>query len=200
MDETKQLTVPVIGMTCLGCAASVETSGKQAEAVEDATVNFASERLTLIVNGSQRQANEALAEVRQLVKRAGYKIPTLTLSLPIIGMSCTACANAVEKAIREVDGVVYASVNFAAEQASVEYVSGLGSRAPIVEAIRRAGYDTVSAATPTPDAPPVFGDSGVQEAAVASSSGKLVPAAAANPVVDEVEEDAEAAARRRHPA
>ena len=195
MDETKQLTVPVIGMTCLGCAASVETSSKQAEAVEDATVNFASERLTLTVDGTHRQANEALAEVRQLVKRAGYKIPTLTLSLPIIGMSCTACANAVEKAIREVDGVVYASVNFASEQANVEYVSGLGSRAPIAEAIRKAGYDTLSAAPPTPDAPPMVGDSVEQEDVGASSGGKLMSASAADPVVDELEEDAEAAAR-----
>ena len=195
MDETKQLTVPVIGMTCLGCAASVETSSKQADAVEDAAVNFASERLTLTVNGTHGQSNEALAEVRQLVKRAGYKIPTLTLSLPILGMSCTACANAVEKAIREVDGVVYASVNFAAEQASVEYVSGLGSRAPIVEAIRYAGYDTVSAASPTPDTPPLVGDPDMDDDAEAPSRGGLVSASLSNRVAEEVEEDAEAAAR-----
>lgn len=195
MDETKQLTVPVIGMTCLGCAASVETSSKKADAVDDAAVNFASERLTLTVDSTHRQANEALAEVRQLVKRAGYKIPTLTLSLPIIGMSCTACANAVEKAIREVDGVVYASVNFAAEQASVEYVSGLGSRAPIVEAIRKAGYDSVSAASPSPSAPPVVDDSDLHGAAEVSSGGKPVSAAVPRPVADDVEEDAEAAAR-----
>ena len=148
MNRTRQFSVPVIGMTCLGCAATVEDSSKQADGVEDAEVNFASERLTLTLDATHGQANEALAEVCQLVERAGYKIPTLTLSLPITGMSCTACANAIEKAVREVDGVVYATVNFAAEQANVEYMSGLGSRTPIVDAIRRAGYDTISAALP----------------------------------------------------
>jgi len=163
-------------MTCLGCAASVEAGSKKAGAVEEAAVNFASERLTLTVDVNQRPANEVLAEVRQQVKRAGYKIPTLTLSLPIIGMSCTACANAIEKAIGEVDGVVYASVNFAAEQARVAYVSGLGSRSPTVEAIRKAGYDTVAAASPSPPAPPVVGTPVVANAPAAPSGGTPVPA------------------------
>jgi len=191
MNEPKQLSVPVIGMTCLGCAASVESSSKQAEAVEDAAVNFASERLTLTVDAAHPQANQALVEVRQLVKRAGYKIPTLTMTLPILGMSCTACSNAVEQAIKDVDGVVYANVNFAAEQAQVEYVSGLGSRGPIVEAVRKAGYDTVSVATPSPDVPPVVSEAGAAE------GGKFVPAPAsvASDIALEPAEDAEAAAR-----
>ena len=189
MNRTRQFTVPVIGMTCLGCAGSVEASSKQAEAVTDAEVNFASERLTFSVDATHPQANQTLVEVRQLVKRAGYKIPTLTLTLPILGMSCTACSNAVEQAIREVDGVVYANVNFAAEQAQVEYVSGLGSRAPIVEAVRRAGYDTVSAASPSPDVPPVVSEAGLAE------EGEFPPAPVRDDVAVEPVEDAEAAAR-----
>ena len=189
MNRTRQLSVPVIGMTCLGCAGTVEASSKRAEAVTDAAVNFASERLTLTVDSTSPQANQALVEVRQLVKRAGYKIPTLTLTLPILGMSCTACSNAVEQAIREVDGVVYASVNFAAEQAQVEYVSGLGSRAPIVAAVRRAGYDTVSAASPSPEVPPVVGEAGPEVV------GEAVPSLVRSEVAEEPFEDAEAAAR-----
>ena len=186
MNQTRQFIVPVIGMTCLGCAGSVEVSSKQASAVEDATVNLASERLTLTIDSTQEQANEVLAEVRHLVKRAGYKIPTLTLTLPIIGMSCTACVNAVEQALREVDGVVYASVNFAAEQAHVEYVSGLGARAPLVAAVRRAGYDTIAAASPQPVTPPV----------VSAGVGDTQDSPAAlSVVVEEPLEDAEAEAR-----
>ena len=186
MNQTRQFIVPVIGMTCLGCAGSVEVSSKQASAVEDATVNLASERLTLTIDSAQGEANEVLAEVRHLVKRAGYKIPTLTLTLPIIGMSCTACVSAVEQALREVDGVVYASVNFAAEQAHVEYVSGLGARAPLVAAVRRAGYDTIAAASPQPVTPPV----------VSAGVGDTQDSPAAlSVVVEEPLEDAEAEAR-----
>ncbi len=169
----------------MGCAAAVETSSKQADAVDEATVNFASERLTLTIDSAQKPANEVLADVRRQVTRAGYKIPTLTLTLPIIGMSCTACVSAVEQALREVDGVVYASVNFASEQAHVEYVSGLGARAPLVEAVRKAGYDTV-AASPQPETPPTV---------EAVATGGQLPSVRSKVVEVEPVEDAEAEAR-----
>lgn len=176
MNANDQLTVPVIGMTCLGCAASVETSSRKAAAVQEAEVNFASERLTISFDPEQAPANEILADVRQQVKRAGYKIPTLTLTLPITGMTCTNCANTVEGALREAAGVVYASVNFAAEKAHVEYVSGLGARAPIVAAVRNAGYD-------------VIGGDAAQPAAGEE------PDSADAPEIAEIGEDSEAAAR-----
>ena len=163
-------------MTCLGCAASVETSSRNAAAVQEAEVNFASERLTISFDPEQAPVNEILADVRQQVKRAGYKIPTLTLTLPITGMTCTNCANTVEGALREAAGVVYASVNFAAEKAHVEYVSGFGARAPIVAAVRNAGYD-------------VIGGDAAQPAAGEE------PDSADAPEIAEIGEDSEAAAR-----
>ena len=176
MNKTEQLTVPVIGMTCLGCAASVETSSRKAAAVQEAGVNFASERLTVRYDPEQAPANEVLADVRQQVKRAGYKIPTLTLTLPITGMTCANCANTVEGALREAEGVVYASVNFAAEKAHVEYVSGVGARAPIVASVRKAGYDVIG------------GDAAKPAAALESEDAE-------EPEIAETGEDAEAAAR-----
>ena len=152
MNARDQIAVPVIGMTCLGCAAAVETSSRKAAAVLEAEVNFASERLTISYDPGQAPVNEVLTDVRQHVKRAGYKVPTLTLTLPIIGMSCTNCASTVEGALREAEGVVYASVNFAAEKAHVEYVSGVGARAPIVAAVRKAGYDVIGGEAAQPAA------------------------------------------------
>ena len=178
MSDSNQFTVPVIGMTCLGCAAAVETGSKKALSVEDATVNFASERLTVAYDPAQAHTNEVLADVRQQVKRAGYKIPTLTLTLPIAGMSCTGCVNTVERALRESEGVVYASVNFASEKAHVEYASGLGARGPIVAAVRKAGYDVIAPAPSQPDSTQEGADS-----------------AAPQPIATETEEDTEAAAR-----
>lgn len=163
-------------MTCLGCAAAVETSSRKAAAVQEAEVNFASERLTISYDPELAPANEVLTDVRQQVKRAGYKIPTLTLTLPIAGMTCTNCANTVEGALREAEGVVYASVNFAAEKAHVEYVSGVGARAPIVAAVRKAGYDVIG------------GDA-------AQPAGTLKSDDAEEPERAEIGEDTEAAAR-----
>jgi P-type Cu+ transporter len=44
-----------------------------------------------------------------------------SVSLPVTGMTCAACARRVEKALLGTDGVRAANVNLAAEKATVEY-------------------------------------------------------------------------------
>ena len=66
-----------------------------------------------------------------------------TTTLTLTGMSCAACANAVETAIRQVPGVTEAQVNFAAEQARVDYDAGTISLDSIQAAVADAGYGAV---------------------------------------------------------
>src|SRR5829696_3578413 len=56
-------------------------------------------------------------------------------------MSCASCVRRVERALSEQEGVAEASVNFAAEKATVAYDPSATSPVEIVEAIRGAGYD-----------------------------------------------------------
>ncbi|MEH2290402.1 heavy metal translocating P-type ATPase [Nostoc sp.] len=67
-----------------------------------------------------------------------------TLTLKLRGMSCAACANNVEKAIRSVSGVIDCNVNFAAEQATIKYDRSLASLEKIQAAIAAAGYSSDS--------------------------------------------------------
>ncbi|MEL7502993.1 MAG: heavy metal translocating P-type ATPase [Cyanobacteria bacterium J06554_6] len=64
-----------------------------------------------------------------------------TTTLKLKGMSCAACANSVETAIKQLPGVSRAQVNFAAEQARVEYDTGSTSLAAIQAAVADAGYE-----------------------------------------------------------
>lgn len=63
-----------------------------------------------------------------------------TATLTLTGMSCAACANAVETAICQVPGVTEAQVNFAAEQARVDYDANSISLDAIQTAVANAGY------------------------------------------------------------
>ncbi len=63
--------------------------------------------------------------------------PPNRIALDIEGMTCAACVGRVEKALGRVDGVRSASVSLAANRATV---SGTGSAADLVAAIRRAGF------------------------------------------------------------
>jgi Cu+-exporting ATPase len=55
-------------------------------------------------------------------------------------MSCAACANNIETAVRSVPGVAACNVNFGAEQASVRYDPQITDIAMIQAAIDQAGY------------------------------------------------------------
>ena len=47
MAADRELLMPVTGMTCANCAATVERTLKKTEGVREASVNFASERATV---------------------------------------------------------------------------------------------------------------------------------------------------------
>ncbi|OPY55075.1 MAG: putative copper-exporting P-type ATPase A [Methanosaeta sp. PtaU1.Bin112] len=63
--------------------------------------------------------------------------------LKVAGMVCAACTAAIEKALRNLDGVLSASVNLGTETASVEYNPEKLRLADLEKAIRDAGYDVI---------------------------------------------------------
>lgn len=142
---TKQLTVPVIGMTCANCVKAVERNAKKVEPVNEANVNFASEKLTVAYDPAISKPQEILTDVIARVERAGYEIPTAHTELPLLGMTCANCANTIQRRLNKVEGVIKAEVNFASEKATVDYVAGMISRNDLVAAVRKAGFDVVEA-------------------------------------------------------
>jgi len=144
MSDPTRLTLPITGMTCANCALTVERSLRKADGVADATVNFATEQATVTFDpGLVRPA-----ELVRRVQEAGYGVVTARVELPVTGMTCANCALTVERALNGVPGVVEATVNFATERATAEYVPGVASVAALVRAVEEAGYGVVQAATP----------------------------------------------------
>ena len=62
-------------------------------------------------------------------------------TLKLKGMSCASCANSIQSAIQQVPGVSSAQVNFAAEQASIEYDERDTNLEKIQAAVADAGYE-----------------------------------------------------------
>ncbi len=146
MAEMKTLTVPVLGMTCANCVASVERNAKKVNTVADAAVNFASERLSINYDPAISTSKDVLTDVIARVGRAGYTVPTETVELPLLGMTCANCANTIQRRLNKVEGVLNAEVNYANERATVEFVPGVTSQSDLVAAVRKAGYDVVETA------------------------------------------------------
>jgi len=67
------------------------------------------------------------------------------VSIPVIGMTCAACAGRIERKLQAVPGVESVNVNFAMERATMNMDSSRAPLSKIVEAIRDAGYDARAA-------------------------------------------------------
>lgn len=66
--------------------------------------------------------------------------PQKRTQLSLSGMHCTSCAGLIEKALKKVPGVKEASVNFAAEKASVTYDENEAGEEDLITAIKKTGY------------------------------------------------------------
>jgi Cu+-exporting ATPase len=136
----KSLTLPVTGMTCANCVATVERNVRKLDGVQEANVNFASEKISLVFDDARLNAGDIVARIR----KAGYDVPEQTVDLAITGMDCANCALHVQRALSKVDGVLNVNVNFASEHAILTLMPGV-SRQALVAAVEKAGYGVVQA-------------------------------------------------------
>ncbi len=68
---------------------------------------------------------------------------TQRTTISVRGMTCASCAQTIEKTLRETDGVLDATVNFATEKAIVDFDPSKVERTRLEKAIRDAGYEPV---------------------------------------------------------
>lgn len=67
--ETKEISVPISGMTCAACAKSVEKAVGKLDGIESVNVNFATEKAIIKYNPKSVR----LSEIKQAISKAGYK-------------------------------------------------------------------------------------------------------------------------------
>ncbi len=141
----KTETLEIRGMSCAVCARATEKAAGSVPGVKLASVNFASEKLTVEYD----EATTGLEAVSAAVKEAGYEavlpVSMRNATVPIGGMTCSACSAAVERAVGKVAGVSVASVNFASEKLSVSWDPGVTRLSEIKLAIKEAGYEAFAA-------------------------------------------------------
>jgi len=139
MPETKQVTLPVTGMTCANCVATIERNLKKVDGVQQAMVNLSSERATVEFDPNLTDLESLIGRVR----KAGYDIATGEADLVIRRMSDDNDARRLEKALNALEGVQSVQVNYAAERARVRYIPTLVSQADLRRAVAAAGLEAV---------------------------------------------------------
>ena len=137
----EQNTFKIDGMTCSACANRVERVVKKMDGVEEASVNFATETLSVKFD----EAKVAASKIEEIVVKAGYSVrkDMRNYTFKVEGMSCSACANRVERITKKIDGVESANVNFATEKLTVRVDAEKVRYSDIKLAVDKAGFKLI---------------------------------------------------------
>lgn len=142
--QSKKCVIKIEGMSCAGCARTVETVLKKAEGVISASVNFPAEKAYIEYDENKTSP----ANLEETIRKSGYgavveESKTKTVSLDIKGMTCAGCAKSVESAIKEIQGVQSVNVNFAAEKVTITFEPEIVSVKTITEHVKQSGYELI---------------------------------------------------------
>ncbi len=139
MPESTIITIPITGMTCANCVATVERSIKKVPGVQQATVNLSSERATVEFDPSV--AN--LTAMTDRVKKAGYGVAEAKADLQIQGLSDDNDVRRIEKTISSLQGVDSVLVNLVTGKTQITYIPTVISQKELRAAIKNVGFNSL---------------------------------------------------------
>ncbi len=122
-------------MHCAGCARRIEAALAPINGISAGAINPASREARLEYADAQR-----LHSAFDALENAGFAPATERRTVSIEGMHCASCVHRIEEELGQVPQVVDAAVNLASSNATVAILEG-SDIAPVLEAIRRAGYE-----------------------------------------------------------
>ncbi len=140
MSGTRQLTIPITGMTCVNCASAVERSLKKMGGVAGVTVNLSSQRATVEFDPAEVSLKDLIAGI----DRAGYGAAAADYHLELRRLADDSDALRIEKALLKLEGVLAASVAYATQRARIRYVPTIVSPGEFRRAIAQAGFEALA--------------------------------------------------------
>ncbi len=139
MTDTKQISIPVTGMTCANCVSAVERNIKKLDGIQIANVNLTTERAAVEYDPAQATLKDMIGRI----ERAGYGIASGEADFVVHRMSDDNDARRLESRLAAMEGVMEANVTFANERARVKYVPTVISQAELRQEVAAAGFEAV---------------------------------------------------------
>ena len=137
VESKKKAEIKISGMHCASCALNVEKTLQDVDGVEDAQVNFGTEKATVEYDPDKVE----LGKLEEKVQEAGYGVVNERVTLKVGGMTCAMCVQAIEDVLNKIDGISQVTVNLAAEKAYVTYNPLMTSVTMMRDAIEGLGYE-----------------------------------------------------------
>lgn len=135
-ENIKKTSLGITGMTCAACSNKVEKNLNKLDEV-NANVNPSTEKATIEYNPNVT----SLEDIANTIQKTGYGVLTEKVDLDVMGMTCAACSNKIEKVLNRISGVNKATVNLTTESATVEYNPDMTSVDEFQQRIKNLGYE-----------------------------------------------------------
>src|SRR5947208_2692519 len=131
-----RILLPIEGMSCAACAATVQEALGGVAGVTSATVNYATGKAAVDYDDGRTH----VAELIQTVRSAGYECGKASVTFAVDQLHYAPSVAHLEQALRRVPGVVRAAANQATETITVDYVLGAATAEDLEHAVAAAGF------------------------------------------------------------
>ncbi len=166
----QRIILPIEGMSCASCAATVQEALGRARGVASATVNYATAKAAV----DYETAEIGVAQLMKSVRDAGYQCGQASVTFGVVDLHYAPSVVALERQLAAVNGVIRATANQATESVTVSYVPGVVTAELLEEAVRAAGFRV---AEPIAAEDPVERESLARQREVRALTGKFAVAA-----------------------
>src|SRR5213594_3210148 len=130
-----RIVLPIEGMSCASCAATVQAALGDAAGVSTATVNYATGKGAVDYDDAQT----SVAELIKTVRAAGYDCGRASVTFTVEQLHYASSVAPLEQALRSVPGVIRAAANQATETVTVDHIPGATTADALERAVERAG-------------------------------------------------------------
>jgi len=131
-----RIILPIEGMSCASCAATVQEALQVLPAVSTATVNYATGKAAVEYDDAQIGVGQLIRTVRE----AGYDCGKASVTFSVTDLHYAPSVAPLEQALARVKGVVRVAANQATEQVTVDYVPGAVVAEDLERAVTAAGF------------------------------------------------------------
>lgn len=139
MENSKHVVLPVIGMTCANCVATIERNVNKLPGVSNTVVNLSTERAMVDYDPAKLGVPDLISKI----EKAGYGIAAGEYILGIKRLSDISDAGRLENVLTGTDGILEAHANVATEKLKVRYIPTMINTEEINRIVKKAGFETV---------------------------------------------------------
>ncbi|HUK21294.1 MAG TPA: copper-translocating P-type ATPase [Gemmatimonadales bacterium] len=167
-----RISLPIEGMSCASCAATVQEALSSAPGVTGATVNYATGKASVEYDDAETRVGDLIRSVRS----SGYDCGMANVTFGVEDLHYAPSVAPLEQALARVAGVQRAAANQATESVTVDYVAGTTTAGDLERAVQDAGF-RIAAPIPTED--PLERERVARQREIDALTGKFVVAAIA---------------------